>query len=167
MVERPTWDEYGMLLASAASTRAACSRRQVGAAILDQDHTVVSMGYNGVEAGRLNCSDGGCPRGRHYEVPGDWIDGEWGIHGQWYPPFQQPSRCGCGEEWPCEEYVQPYSSYSNCRGYHAEDNAIQSGRSRGVDLTDCTIYVTHDPCADCTALIERAGITRVISPNKR
>lgn len=132
MVDRPTWDEYAMLLATAASTRAACSRRQVGAAILDEEHRVMGTGYNGVGAGYLNCSDGGCPRGllSYGECPA-------------------------------------YGSYENCVGYHAEHNAIQSAEARGLDLTGCTIYVTHDPCADCTARIERAGITRVISPNKR
>jgi dCMP deaminase len=128
---RPTWDEYGMILATAASTRAACSRRQVGAVITDQQNRVIATGYNGVPSGQLNCSEGGCPRGRmtYDECPA-------------------------------------YGSYSNCKGYHAERNARDTAVARGLDLTGCNIYVTHDPCADCTALIEEAGITRVISPNK-
>lgn len=132
-VNRPSWDEYGMLLAQAASKRAACSRRQVGAAILSNTtHSTIATGYNGVVAGQLNCSDGGCPRGRlsYEECP-------------------------------------PYGSYSNCVGYHAEFNAIFDAQQRGQDLTDCTLYVTHDPCEQCTSDIERAGIIRVISPNSR
>lgn len=129
---RPSWDEYGMILAQAVLTRAACSRRQVGAVILDEQHRVVSTGYNGVPSGDTNCSDGGCPRGLldYNELP-------------------------------------PYASYSNCRGRHAEHNAIRTAQDRDLPLTNCTIYVTHDPCADCAARIERAGITRVISPNSR
>jgi len=132
VVGRPTWDEYGEMFAKVAATRAACSRRQVGAAIMDQRHDIVGTGYNGVAAGRLNCSDGGCPRGllSYDECPA-------------------------------------YGGYSNCEGYHAEDNAIWHAQTRRVDLTGCTIYVTHDPCTDCAALIEQAGITRVISPNFR
>lgn len=54
-----------MIIAQAASTRAACRRRQVGAAIFHSEtHSTIATGYNGVERGRLNCSDGGCPRGR-------------------------------------------------------------------------------------------------------
>lgn len=61
---RMTWDEYGLALANTVAKRAACTRRQVGAVILDPDHRVLSTGYNGVPAGELNCSEGGCPRGQ-------------------------------------------------------------------------------------------------------
>ena len=61
---RPSWDEWGLYLAKAVSMRAACTRSQVGAVILGADNTGVSFGYNGVAAGELNCSDGGCPRGK-------------------------------------------------------------------------------------------------------
>jgi dCMP deaminase len=126
---RPTWDEYAMAAAEWAKTRAACSRRQVGAAIFDQNHAIVSTGYNGVAAGQLNCSEGGCPRGLLSYA-------------------EQPA----------------YGSYANCNGYHAEDNAIWTAHVRHLDLTGFTIYVTHDPCADCTRLIMEAGIVRVVSP---
>lgn len=125
---RPTWDEYGMMFAQVAATRAACSRRQVGAAIMDARHDIVGTGYNGVAAGRTNCSDGGCPRGLlSYE------------------------ECAA------------YTSYDNCEGYHAEDNALWFAQTRRVDLTHCTIYVTHDPCEDCAYKIREAGISRVVS----
>lgn len=119
-----------MILAQAARLRAACSRRQVGAAILDAEHDTVSTGYNGVPAGDTNCSDGGCPRG-----------------------LLSYDDCPA------------YGSYGNCVGRHAEHNAIRSAHKRGIDLTGTTIYVTHDPCADCAERIVRAGIERVISPN--
>lgn len=61
---RLTWDEYGLALAEVAASRAACTRRKVGAVILDRNHRVTSVGYNGTPAGEVNCSDGGCPRGR-------------------------------------------------------------------------------------------------------
>lgn len=128
-MNRPTWDEYGMMFAQVAAVRAACSRRQVGAALMDERHDIVGTGYNGVAAGRLNCSDGGCPRGllSYDECPA-------------------------------------YSGYNNCEGYHAEDNAIWHAQTRRVDLTRCTIYVTHDPCTDCAALIAEKGVARVVSP---
>lgn len=61
---RPSWDEYGLELAFTVSRRAACNRSRVGAVILDAQHRIVSCGYNGVPAGQVNCSDGGCPRGQ-------------------------------------------------------------------------------------------------------
>lgn len=62
---RPTWDEWALALAGAVATRADCTRRQVGAVILDSEHRVVSTGYNGYPSGRPGCATAGaCPRGR-------------------------------------------------------------------------------------------------------
>jgi dCMP deaminase len=48
---RPSWDEYGMLLARAAATRSPDPYVIVGAAAFRADHSVVSTGYNGAIAG--------------------------------------------------------------------------------------------------------------------
>ena len=42
---------------------------------------------------------------------------------------------------------------------HAERNAILFARR---DLTGCTLYCTHHPCASCAAEIIQAGIGRVV-----
>lgn len=44
------------------------------------------------------------------------------------------------------------------RTLHAEANAILFAKR---DLTGCTIYVTHHPCAHCAAMIIQAGIVAV------
>lgn len=61
-----------MALVDVVKLRAACTRRQVGAVILDGDGRVVATGYNGTAKGRVHCTDGGCPRGQytHDQVPG-------------------------------------------------------------------------------------------------
>lgn len=46
------------------------------------------------------------------------------------------------------------------RTIHAEVNAILYARR---DLTGCTIYVTHPPCARCAAVICQSGIKRVVA----
>lgn len=127
---RPSWDEYGMILAQAAKSRAACTRRQVGAAILNQDHRCIGLGYNGTPTGDINCTDGGCPRGRltYDECPA-------------------------------------YGSYSNCKGKHAEVNAIEDAVRRGQDLRGATLYVTYAPCAGCEIAMHEAGITNVHHPD--
>ena len=65
---RPGWDEYFLGIAATVATRADCTRRQVGAVIVDQDHRIVSTGYNGAPPGRVGCLDGGCPRGKLSEA---------------------------------------------------------------------------------------------------
>lgn len=48
---RPTWAEYAMNLAIAASTRSADPYRQVGAAILGINNETLGTGYNGAPPG--------------------------------------------------------------------------------------------------------------------
>lgn len=65
MAERPDWNTYLLDLASTVATRSDCTRRQVGAVIVDADHRVVSTGYNGYPPGSAACGQpGGCIRGR-------------------------------------------------------------------------------------------------------
>ena len=68
---RPSWDEWGLLLAKAVAARADCTRRQVGAVLMRPDHTIVSTGYNGSPSGGPSCLAGECPRGRlsYEELP--------------------------------------------------------------------------------------------------
>ena len=70
---RPSWDEYGMQLAEAAASRADCSRRKVGAALMSHDHSIISVGYNGGPSKGLSCLQGECPRGQlsKEELPGN------------------------------------------------------------------------------------------------
>jgi dCMP deaminase len=60
-LDRPSWDEYFMNIATVAATRSNCSRRQV-AAVVVKDHRIISTGYNGTPRGVTNCFEGGCAR---------------------------------------------------------------------------------------------------------
>ena len=55
------WDEYFMLIAKASSLRSKDPVMQVGACIVDQDHHIISTGYNGFPKG---CSDEEFPWGK-------------------------------------------------------------------------------------------------------
>jgi dCMP deaminase len=48
------------------------------------------------------------------------------------------------------------------RTLHAEQNAIIQGALHGVNVSDSTIYVTHQPCLVCAKMIINAGIERVV-----
>jgi dCMP deaminase len=82
----------------------------------------------------------------------------WGVNGT------TPGRPGCIEG-KCERGtsdVAPYSPYTNCIAIHAEDNALRRAERLGRDVRGATMYVSAKPCADCSALIENAGIGRVL-----
>ncbi|EMF02408.1 hypothetical protein J7W19_29335 [Streptomyces mobaraensis NBRC 13819 = DSM 40847] len=62
---RPDWDTYFIEGAKWASTRADCTRSQVGALLVDGNNELIKSGYNGAPAGVPGCaSAGACPRGK-------------------------------------------------------------------------------------------------------
>lgn len=71
--------------------------------------------------------------------------------------------CDCNEKvgfpephWPACRSLQP------CRiAMHAEANAIIWAARRGVAIEGAAVYVTHEPCYECSKLIIQAGISRV------
>jgi dCMP deaminase len=145
---RPDWDTYFLHIANAVAIRADCSRRKVGAVVIDREHRVVSTGYNGAYPGGPSCLNGECPRGRHYL------------------PYDSPGYCMCGEEWPCIEAVPAGSSYDTgpgaCVAVHAELNAILfADRER---LRGATLYITDKPCDACAKHIRSTPIHRVVWP---
>lgn len=69
---RASWDEYWLENAKAAALRADCTRRRIGAVIVDADNRHLGQGYNGAPPGRPGClSARACPRGRmnNLQVP--------------------------------------------------------------------------------------------------
>lgn len=45
---------------------------------------------------------------------------------------------------------------------HSEANAICNAARHGTALKDCTAYVTHFPCKNCSGLLIQAGIVCVV-----
>lgn len=71
--DRPDWDNYFLGVAHWVSTRADCTRRQVGCVLVSAQRRIISTGYNGAPAGDPGCLAGHCPRGQlsYDEVPKD------------------------------------------------------------------------------------------------
>ncbi len=72
---RPTWDEWGLELAATVARRVDCTRRQVGAVLMSDDHRIIATGYNGAPSGQPGClTAGACPRGQSSVAPGSSYD---------------------------------------------------------------------------------------------
>lgn len=56
--QRPTWDEYFLMLAKLAATRSTCLAFPVGAVIV-KNQQVVATGYNGSPSGSAHCTTQG------------------------------------------------------------------------------------------------------------
>ena len=154
-VTRPTVEEWALGVAEAVSARGECTRRRVGAVILDAQNRICGAGYNGAAPGAESCLDGACPRGQHYEIV----------------PFQHGGSdgCACGNAWPCPEAAPVGSSYDTgpgaCISVHAELNALLdvSDRSR---LEGGTLYVTTAPCEGCLKILKVTRIIMVVYENE-
>ena len=126
--ERITMDDYGLELAAVVAKRAACTRRQVGAVIIDANKRIAATGYNGSVAGAPHCTDGGCPRGAytHDQIPKSLGNG--------------------GHEVPCialhaERNAMAYVLHT----YRDPDSVTEY-------LRQCTLYITTAPCPDCESM---------------
>lgn len=57
--QRPSWDEYFMMSAKLAATRATCLQRRVGTVIV-KNKRIVATGFNGSPPGLPHCTEAGC-----------------------------------------------------------------------------------------------------------
>lgn len=65
--QRKDWDTYFMDIAFMVSTRSQCSRRHVGA-VLVQGKKLLGTAYNGAPMGVPDCSEAGCMIAEDYEL---------------------------------------------------------------------------------------------------
>lgn len=109
-------------------------RRQVGALVV-KDRMIISDGYNGTPSGFENiCEDAICQKPNDPYCPGG------------------PECFNC-------EFVKlktkPYV-------LHAEANAISKLAKSFNNSEGATLYVTDEPCLECSKMIIQAGIKRVV-----
>lgn len=58
--ERPSIREYFLLMLTLVASRSTCTRRKVGAIIVDENNKVLATGYNGVPKNFPHCIDSPC-----------------------------------------------------------------------------------------------------------
>lgn len=110
-------------------------RRQVGCLIV-KDRMIISDGYNGTPSGFENvCEDAICQK------PND--------------PYYCPGGPECFNCKFVKLKTKPYV-------LHAEANAISKLAKSLNNSEGATLYVTDEPCLECSKMIIQAGIKRVV-----
>ncbi|WP_375725200.1 dCMP deaminase family protein [Arcobacter sp. KX21116] len=67
----------------------------------------------------------------------------------------------CKEHWD-DEYTKDHHDWSKTYEIHAEMNAIIWAARKGISIEGATIYVTLEPCSECSKNLIAAGIQRIV-----
>ena len=67
----------------------------------------------------------------------------------------------CNEYWN-NKYTKEHHAWSKTYEIHAEMNAIIWAVRRGISIEGATIYVTLEPCSECSKNIIASGIKRIV-----
>jgi cytidine deaminase len=172
----PTRSEYAMFLARGSALRSASMGRQVGAAIVSPDGSVLATGTN--EIPRF-------PGGQYWD--GDWPDGRDHARGfdssdvmkreaiedflgrliamGWKAPEEVDDAKRLAEDvlnHPLAQAAELNALTEYQRPVHAEMSALMDATRRGVSVDGATLYCTTFPCHGCARHIVAAGIRKVV-----
>lgn len=139
MKTRPNWDEYFLNIAYAVSLRSTCIRRGVGCVIVDDKHSILATGYNGVAPGRLHCNHQSTMA--HVSLEVENIN----------PYACEGANSKSGED------------LDKCEAIHAEQNALLQCSNVWAAKT---LYTTTSPCVHCLKMILRTGINKIVFSDK-
>lgn len=67
----------------------------------------------------------------------------------------------CRDHWD-GEYTKDHHEWSKTYEIHAEMNAIIWAARKGISIEGATIYVTLEPCSECSKNLIASGIKRII-----
>ena len=67
----------------------------------------------------------------------------------------------CCDYWD-GEYTQEHHEWSKTYEIHAEMNAIIWAARKGISIEGATIYVTLEPCSECSKNLIASGIKRIV-----
>jgi deoxycytidylate deaminase len=184
----PEPDEYGMFLARAAQVRSSSLARQIGAAVLRNDGTVVSLGTNEVPKPIVGgqywpADDVREGRDKDYKMSGsqDVVDtSDWWRQRMLSDVIEKLNSAGLfGERFKDNSADDRYASlvYDHdgilrktlirqdidyIRAVHAEAAAIVDAGRHNISLLETTMYATTFPCHECARHIVAAGVAEVV-----
>ena len=72
-----------------------------------------------------------------------------------------PGYTNCSEHWQ-GKYTKEHHEWSKTYEIHAEMNAIIWAAREGISIDGATIYVTLEPCSDCSKNLIASGIKRIV-----
>lgn len=139
-MDKPTWDQTFMDLASVIALRSDDQRTKVGCCITDKDHTIVSLGYNGAPRGvdnkRIHDNEKKYPFVEHADRNAIYNAGRMGV-----------SLIGC-------TMYLPWCPCADCaRGI------IQAGITEVVLQTDEVENRWAESCDNALEMLLEAGVT--------
>ena len=67
----------------------------------------------------------------------------------------------CKDHWH-DEYTKKHHEWSKTYEIHAEMNAIIWAARKGISIEGATIYVTLEPCSECSKNLIASGIVRIV-----
>lgn len=67
----------------------------------------------------------------------------------------------CRDHWN-NEYTSEHHEWSKTYEIHAEMNAIIWAARKGISIEGATIYVTLEPCSECSKNLIASGIRRIV-----
>jgi len=72
-----------------------------------------------------------------------------------------PGYANCSDYWD-GKYTKDHHEWSKTYEIHAEMNAIIWAAREGISIDGATIYVTLEPCSDCSKNLIASGIKRIV-----
>ena len=72
-----------------------------------------------------------------------------------------PGFQNCCDYWD-GKYTSEHHNWSKTYEIHAEMNAIIWAAREGISIKDATIYVTLEPCSDCSKNLIASGIKKIV-----
>lgn len=147
----PTAEETLMATAYASSLRSSCSKRKVGAIIVDDYNNIFSSGHNDVPKNERPCINehGQCYRDKIRGSVKEDIN-------NLIPDDDLNSKV--------KKAISKYKMLDLCRALHAEEQAILNVARIGASAIfhKSTLYTTTYPCNLCANKIVQVGIPKIV-----
>lgn len=170
----PTRDEFGSYIAKSASLRSVDLSRQVGAAIINAEGDIISIGCNEVpKAGGGNFWDEDREKYRDIDLGGEANKDETNrIVFSFLKVLRELNLLSSGSE--PKKIIENTDSRNKIfdsmigeiteygRMVHAEMSAITDAARLGRAVKGATLYVTTFPCHNCAKHVIASGISRVV-----